>query len=365
MPKKEEQKINILLVEDNQDHAHFIKGVLPPGTYDITHIIDGKEAFAYISNPPKPFDVVLLDYYLPSMDGMAVLKKVLGNGREIAIIFLTVDDRVDTAVEVMKAGAMDFLPKVARFYERLPVMIEKVFDQHKIRLEKKRLEEQIKKSLQEKELLLKEVHHRVKNNLSIIYSMLHFQEQYAGGRSLETILVNTRNRIRTMALVHEKLYKAEDLTRIYLPGYCNELVTHLMDTLRPFSIHNHNAILYRTDVEEIYLDIDTIIPLGLIINELLTNALTHGFKGEIEIKPGIAPPEIRLGMRCESKKKCRLTVSDNGVGLPENFDRNRSESLGMFIIKSLVEQLEGKLEIRRLKPKGTEFLIRFNIGHKR
>jgi len=365
MKTEEQQRLEILLVEDNEDHAYFIKRALDNREYHVTRIADGKKAFDYMANPPSPFQVVLLDYYLPTMDGLEILKKTAEMGKDYAVIFLTVDDSVQTAVAAMKAGAMDFLPKTTQFFDDLPAMIEKVYALHQVRLEKKRLEDQVKKSLKEKELLLREIHHRVKNNLSIINSLLHFQEQYADRQPVENILANTRNRIRSMALVHEKLYKTQDLSRIHFPGYCRELITYLMETFRPNPQPGSSYVKFKTDVDDIHLDIDTIIPLGLIINELVTNALTHGFSndyGNTISSERQRQPEIRVSMHCEKNKPdCCLSVSDNGKGLPVDFNRDQTDTLGMFIVRSLVEQLDGSINIGAANPQGTEVAIRFQI----
>jgi len=365
MKAEEHQRLEILLVEDNEDHAYFIKRALNNRHYHVTRIGDGQRAFDYMANPPGPFHVVLLDYFLPSMDGMEIMKKMAEMGKDYAFIFLTVDDSVQTAVEAMKAGAMDFLPKTTQFFDGLPAMIEKVYALHQVRLEKKRLEEQVKKSLKEKELLLREIHHRVKNNLSIIHSLLHFQAQYADGHPVETILENTRNRIRSMALVHEKLYKTQDFTRIYFPEYCNDLITYLMETFHPHPHPGGRFINFERDVDDIHLDIDTIIPLGLIINELVTNALTHGFpknSGDAAKVKGGRQAEIRVSMYCEENKlNCCLIVSDNGKGLPDDFNWEQSDTLGMFIVRSLVEQINGSINIGPANPQGTEVTIRFQI----
>jgi len=365
MKTEEQQRLEILLVEDNEDHAYFIKRALDNRDYHVTRIADGKKAFDYMADPPRPFHVVLLDYYLPSMDGLEILKKIAEMGKDYAFIFLTVDDSAQTAVEAMKSGAMDFLPKTAQFFDDLPAMIEKVYALHQVRLEKKRLEAQVKKSLKEKELLLREIHHRVKNNLSIIHSLLHFQAQYADRQPVETILANMRNRIRSLALVHEKLYKTQDLTRIYFPEYCNDLVTYLMETFRPNPQPGSSYVKFKTDVDDIHLDIDTIIPLGLIINELVTNALTHGFSNNrrnTTRSERLRQPEIRVSMHCEKNKSdCCLAVSDNGKGLPADFNRDQTDTLGMFIVRSLVEQLNGSIDIGPSHPQGTEVAIRFQI----
>lgn len=318
---EDQHRLEILLVEDNEDHAYFIKRALNNREYHITRIVDGKKAFDYMVNPPSPFHVVLLVYYLPSMNGMEILKKTAEMGKDYAFIFLAVDNSVPTAVEAMKSGAMDFLPKTTHFFDDLPAMIEKVYTLHQVRLEKKRLEEQVKKSLIEKELLLREIHHRVKKNLSIIHSLLHFQAQYADRQPVETFCPNP------------------------YPG--------------------SGFVNFKRDVDDIHLDIDTIIPLGLIINELVTNALIHGFlknHGDTASGKRGRQAEIRVSLHCKKNKPdCCLTVSDNGKGLPDDFKRDQSDTLGMFIVRSLVEQLNGSIKIDPSYPQGTEVTIRFQI----
>jgi two-component sensor histidine kinase len=356
-------RLEILLVENNEDHAYFIKRALNKQEYHVTRIGDGKKAFDYMVNPPSHFHVVILAYSLPSMNGLEILEKTAEIGKDYAFIFLTMDNNVRTAVEAMKSGAMDILPKTTHFYNDLPAVIEKAYTLHQVRLEKKRLEEQVKKSLKEKELLLREIHHRVKNNLSIIHSLLHFQAQYTDRQPVETILQNMRNRIRSMALVHEKLYKTQNLTRIYFPEYCDDLLTYLMETFRPNPYPGSGFVNFKRDVDDIHLEIDSIIPLGLIINELVTNAFTHGFPknhGDTARGERGRQPEILVSLHCKKNKPdCCLVVSDNGKGLPEDFNREQSDTLGMFIVSSLVEQLNGSINIGPSYPQGTEVTIRF------
>ena len=162
--------------------------------------------------------------------------------------------------------------------------------------------------------------------------------------------------------MHEKLYKTRDLTHIYFPEYCRDLVGHLVETLRPAPHHDDNRLTAVIEVDDIHLDIDTIIPLGLIINELVTNAVTHGFPAPLEDMPGEArerPAEIRIGMHCDKSGTCCLTVTNNGKDLPGDFDWNHSQTLGMFIVRSLAEQLNGTMEVRQTRQ--TEFILRFQM----
>ena len=143
---EKDKPLEVLLVEDNEDHAHFIEKSLNKERFNITTLTDGKQAFDYLINSDEKPDVTLLDYHLPLMDGLEVLKKTKESGKDFAFIFLTVDTSIDVAVEAMKAGALDFLPKTRRFYTGLPPMIEKVYRIHKDKLEKKIIAEELRES---------------------------------------------------------------------------------------------------------------------------------------------------------------------------------------------------------------------------
>jgi len=210
--------------------------------------------------------------------------------------------------------------------------------------ERRQAEERIKASLREKEVLLKEIHHRVKNNMQVISSLLNMQSQYVHDPEDAEALRASINRIKSMALIHDKLYRSGTLASISLPGYVNDLANELFSTyaLRP-------DIGIDLDVSPVSLGIDDAVPLGLILNELISNSLKHAF-------PGHAPGTIRVRLEAEGRE-IRLTVSDNGVGIHEGLDFANTGSLGMQLVVTLVEQLEGTIELKR--DKGTEFRITF------
>lgn len=211
---------------------------------------------------------------------------------------------------------------------------------------RKTADEKLKASLQEKEVLLREIHHRVKNNLQIISSLLNLQSRNIKDRPSLDMFQESRHRVRSMALVHEKLYRSEDLAKVDFCEYIRSLSSHLF---MAYGI-NSTSIKLDVDVKDVYLDINTSIPCGLIINELVSNSLKHAFDGR---KQG----RIRIVLQHENEDKFKLVVSDNGVGLPRSLDVTKTESLGLQLVSMLVEQLQGSLFIDRSG--GTSFEIVF------
>ena len=213
-------------------------------------------------------------------------------------------------------------------------------------IERKRMEEQIKASLREKEMLLREIHHRVKNNMQLISSLLRLQSGYIKDKKYIEMLKESQNRIRSMAFIHEKLYQSKDLANIDFNGYIKNLAD---DLFRSYGASI--SIALKTDIEGVSLEIDTAIPCGLIINELVSNSLKHAFPEDRE-------GEIKIALRRTDRNEVELVVSDDGIGIPEDLDFRNTESLGLQLVTSLAEsQLQGKTELNRAK--GTEFRIKF------
>jgi len=217
--------------------------------------------------------------------------------------------------------------------------------------EMKNAEEQVKRSLREKEVLLKEIHHRVKNNLQIIYSMLNLQLPYVKDSQAIELFQESKNRVYSMALIHEKLYRSESLVRIDLPEYIQSLTTNLFLS---YGV-SERAITSSIEVEHVSLDVDMVIPCALIINELVSNALKHAFPAAMRQAGGQGT--IRIGLRHDTDGGFILTVGDNGVGLPDNLDLRQCESLGLRLVNVLVNQLRGSVQISTVG--GTEFAIAF------
>jgi PAS domain S-box-containing protein len=208
----------------------------------------------------------------------------------------------------------------------------------------KNAQEKISKALEEKNILLKEIHHRVKNNLQIISSLLSLQEVYVQEDvKAVNVLKESRNRVLSMATVHEMLYQSNDISRINFSYYIKKLISNIFHSY-------HNSNIPQINVDQIYLNIETSIPLGLIISELVSNSLKYAFPDN---KIGNITVELH-----SHNEEYELVISDNGVGLPEELDfRNVQSTLGLQLINSLVSQLDGSIQLDRSH--GTKYTIKF------
>jgi PAS domain S-box-containing protein len=211
---------------------------------------------------------------------------------------------------------------------------------------RKQAEKKLTASLKEKEVLLKEIHHRVKNNMQVISSMLSLQSQHITDKASLAMFQESQNRIRAMALIHEKLYTSEDLAHIDIASYIHSLTHQLITTYHTLASRVNMDIA----ITNIFLTITTAIPCGLIINELVSNALKHAF-------PHQQDGTITVSMTPSNTDSLILTVSDTGIGFPEGIDFRNTTTLGMQLVVSLVEQLEGTITLDRNE--GTRFRIEF------
>ena len=203
--------------------------------------------------------------------------------------------------------------------------------------------DQLKTSIKEKDVLLQEIHHRVKNNMQIISSLLNLQITYLDDEEAVNLLKESQNRVRSMAIIHEKLYQSNDFTKINLSEYINSLVNGLF-----YSYSIKKTIHSIINIDNVELNIETAVPVGLILNELISNSLKHGFKkgnGEVYIKLKAV------------NDKYEMVVGDNGTGFPKDLDFRKTESLGLQLVNNLVNQIDGVIKMST--DQGTEFKIIF------
>ncbi|MCC6231582.1 MAG: PAS domain S-box protein [Verrucomicrobiales bacterium] len=216
----------------------------------------------------------------------------------------------------------------------------------------RRAEEQATASLQEKETLLKEIHHRVKNNMQLVSSLLQLQSDYITNPEALSVFREGQNRVRSMALIHERLYRAGSLSQIDLAEYVRSLVNMLMPA---YSV-NKGKVSVNIRAARVELGIDTAVPLGLILNELISNALKHAFPADRE-------GSITIDLVAEPDSEVSLLVGDDGVGLPSGFDWQSCTSLGLHLVKILAGQIDGQLEVR--SEGGLKVSLRFREAKKR
>jgi len=213
--------------------------------------------------------------------------------------------------------------------------------------ERKKAKDQIVESLKEKEVLLREIHHRVKNNFTVIQSLLELQLKDISDDKSREYFDDAQNRIQSMTMIHEMLQGSDDLKHINTKNYIYKVVDTLLNS---YKIDSHAVRLHK-DIEDISLDVDTMIPLGLIINELVTNALKYAFPDNVE---GM----LNISLKKKVDNNYELIIKDTGVGLPEGFDLKKVKSLGLKIVNMLSKQIRGTLEVSSRD--GAEFRIVFN-----
>lgn len=359
------EKRKILYVEDDSVDRLAIKRMARETGFFYELIMASSVAEAEELLHGNSFNIVMLDYLLGDGDAFDLFGKVKG----APIIIVTGIGDEEVAVRAMKAGAYDYVIKdsegsylktlpvtienvrkrylseieLARYREHLEILVRvRTEDLQKEIEERKKAERLVRKSLQEKELLIREVHHRVKNNMQIISSLLNLQASQAEERGSAEVIRNSENRIRSMALVHENLYEAEDLSKVDFKLYINNLLEHLVNS---YGI-DERSVDIDLDVDDIHLSISQAIPCAQIINELVTNSLKYAFpdgkKGWISISMHRSGPGYRL------------TVSDNGIGIRHE---KTSTSLGLQLAEALTLQLNGNMELERND--GTTFTIDF------
>jgi two-component sensor histidine kinase/DNA-binding NarL/FixJ family response regulator len=401
--------MNILIVEDNAADRRILRYTLEHHGCEVIEARDGQEGL-YLIIRHKP-DIIISDALMPRMDGFQLLRTLKSDPdlRSIPFLFYsatyTGEDEEKLALSL---GAEVFLIKpeepevfwakissiieglesrreernvqpepagseeerlaeygliVARKLDKKVCELEEVLVRNKqteeeLRrvnteltgeiAERQKAEEKLKASLAEKEILLKEIHHRVKNNLQIISSLLGLQFANTLDEQALTALRSSQDRIKSMALVHEKLYQTTDLSRIEFAGYIESLTTHLCNSYLP----NPDQVSFRIEVGDVKLSIDKAIPCGLIINELVSNSVKHAFP---EGRKGL----IAIRIHEDEDGTVTLAIADDGVGLPAGIDFRETNSMGLQLVNILARQLHG--EISLLSGEGATFTITFKV----
>jgi two-component sensor histidine kinase len=351
-------KVNILLVDDKPEGLMALESILGDLGENLVKAQSGREALKHLLN--MDFALIILDVKMPVMDGFetAALIRQRERSRHTPIIFLTAYQADEQQVfQGYAAGAVDYMfkpvvPEILRSKATVFVELAKKTELIARQAVELKMQGELEASLKEKEALLKEVHHRVKNNLQVICSLLNLQTPYVRDEQDLEIFRESQGRIRSMALVHEKIYQSKDLSSLDFAEYIKNLTAELFKTY----LRNGSRITLQTDIHEVRLGIDQAVPLGLLINELITNAIKHAFpertKGQVEVSLHEPLPGAY-----------KLIVQDDGIGLPPGLDVDHTPTLGLQIVSSLSHQLRGRAAFST--EHGTRFELTFTEGGKK
>lgn len=360
--------INILLVDDRPENLLALTAVLKHPRYSLVPASSGWEAITLLAQ--REFAVILLDVQMPAMDGFETAHKIKSDARFrcIPIIFITaMSDDPQQVFRGYDSGAIDYLMKpfdehllkskvsvLADLYEKSAELKKEIRERERADAALRRihleLEQRVKDrtasleaSLREKEVLLKEIHHRVKNNLQIISSLLSLQSDGISDPQMSGLFRESQNRIRSMALVHEELYGTKELSTIEMASYVRNLTSQLLLSMGRLDVE------VQMETGGISLNLNTAIPCGLILNELVSNALKHAF-------PNSRPGRVGITLKRLPDNMITLQVSDNGIGVKE-LDVSSAESLGLRLVSLLARQLGGTFHLE--PSNGTCFVLVF------
>lgn len=366
-----QRKLRILCVDDAATIRRAIAAYLGDLGHTVDQAQDGTAGLELIS--AAKYDAVLLDLAMPGISGLDVLRSVSASHPHLPVIVISGTGAIQDVIAALRLGAWDFITKpiedmaileyaLAKALERVALITENQLHRERLEaqvrkrtaklraeiIERQNVETALRASLSEKEVLLKEVHHRVKNNLQVVTSLLSLQSLRFEDPLLSAAFQDSQARVRAMALVHEKLYRSKDLCRIDFASYLSELTVFLIQAYSPKNL----SVTPDIHSEEFFLSVDSAIPCGLILNELVTNSLKHAFTGRTS---GIIQPHAWT-----ENSHAVLCVKDNGVGLPPDFDVNHADTLGLQLVTNLARQLRGVLSVET-SSEGTAFTLRFPL----
>jgi two-component sensor histidine kinase len=360
---REHDKVNILMVDDQPSKLLSYESILGELGENLIKAGSGREALEHLLK--TEIAVVLMDVSMPELDGFELAELIHQHPRyqKTAIIFISAVHLTDLdRLRGYAHGAVDYIsvpiiPELLR--AKVSVFAELYRKTQQLEWLNRELEqrvtertaaleastEHLKAALHEKEVLLKEIHHRVKNNLQIIASLLSLQSDQLKDPDDMVLFEDTQHRVKSMALIHESLYRTGDLAHFSFARYIDSLCTDLLQFYADGTSHVH----LHTELDELTFDVDAAVPCGLILNELLTNALKHAF-------PGGRSGDIHITLRAQAGH-VTLSVHDTGVGFPADLDFRHTESLGMQLVSMLTEQLGGTITLTR--ECGTAFAVTF------
>lgn len=352
-----EDRVNILLVDDDPRNLDVLESILISPGYGLFRARTANEALLALMG--QEFAVIILDVRMPDLGGLELAQVIKQRKRtqHVPIIFLTAYYQEDKDVlQGYGAGAVDYLSKPVNpliLNSKVAVFVDLFKKTRALAKLNAAMESeiasqlgQLKASLAEKDTLLKEIHHRVKNNLQIISSLVSLQSNKITDPMQRRLFEDTRDRVKSMALVHERLYQSKDLGQVEMAEYARQLLADL------FHINGVAAskIRVKLDLAPVFVPVDVAIPCGLILNELTTNAIKHAFDNRTS-------GEIALRLQEESEEMVCMTFADDGCGFALSRDWRSADTLGLQLVCMLTEQLQGTIDMSQ--DGGTRYQLSF------
>jgi two-component sensor histidine kinase len=335
VPERARCSQRILLIEDEEAHANIVeRSFQRSGWCHLTIVPTIAEGAREIAS--SPYSLVISDWQLPDGDAFDLLT----GGRRFPLLIMTSHGNEKVAVAAMRAGALDYVVKSENSLRDMPRLAEGAIRLWTNILDKELAQEKLRRALDEKTLLLKEVHHRVKNNLQVVCSLLSMQIESVEGGQTGTHAIGplreAHSRVVAMSLIHEHISQSDSLADLDFGRYVEVLSRGLFQAYCVDS----SRLQLELNVEPNHLSVDEAVPCGLILNELLSNSLKHGFP---DGRQGV----IQVSFLRTGDRRVELSVSDNGVGLPAGLRWEESPSLGLQVVRALAHQLRAELSVVR------------------
>ncbi len=336
---------NILIVDDTPDNLRLLCGMLEKDGYEVRPVTNGR--LALTASAALLPDLILLDITMPGIDGFEVcrLLKAERETANIPVIFISALNATDDKVKAFDCGGVDYITK--------PFQGEEVLARVRTHLTISRLQRKLEaatlvaeKATREKELLLVEVHHRIKNNMGVIMSLLSLQAGLIGNSAAVSALKDARSRIHSMMILYDKLYRSADFGAISIKIYLDALLPEIMG-LFP----GNESVLLEKSIEDFSLGSKILSTVGIIVNELMTNIMKYAFGGR-------ESGRIRIGATLRGTRAA-LSLEDDGVGLPQSFSLDNPSGFGLQLVKILMEQLSGTIRVEQ--GSGTKFILEFEV----
>lgn len=345
-----EAPLRILVIEDNPGDVRLLKEMFaaePPQSYELMHSPRLDLALQRLS--AGGVDIVLLDMGLPDGEGIDSVRRVRRIAPHVPLVVLTGREDDELVAASIRQGAQDYLIKGQVENRALPRALRHAVERFAMVTEAEAVNLELERRVQEKDILLAEIHHRVKNNLQVISSLLSMEASRAREAETAAMLRVTQNRILAMAIVHKALYESKDFAQVDFAVFIRTFVPSLIEiySVRP------DQVALSIKVADVALPLDIAIPCGLIVNELISNALKHAF-------PNGRRGSIRVELRNEDGKTVTLSVEDDGIGLPADFNFDNDQTLGVQLVHMLSQQLGGTVTATRTD--WTRFRVRFPLA---